>query len=697
MQMKKRRIKRLIIITFFLFIIILIYHSRVEADSTIGFENNEYDNCDYKYNTKINSNAGINGSKCVEINLADYGSGYFSYKFTELNPTVRYKISIYVKTVNVVKAQNARENSGAFMYVYSGASANIHEELVGTNSYKKMEIVAYPLDGEIEVMCVLEDSKGIAYFDNLEIASIGSQEIYSTEGNIMMRYNDEVLQAIGGKENLQELCNNVQIAYNDLKEFIGRTPPCSYTRNSKSVIIIDLTLNLNTTATAFSNYGYILADRNEIVKDFNKLKYRKEKGQEDWSFMLLHELGHLFQNKMVWNFESEGLTDLQVAYILEKEKVGAAPSEYDAETLFIGKNINNAFYEMRTNKFYWLAYKLTSIAHEIGWDKFKTSYQNIDKKYGITGNNYSQIDKFYIYMDEIAKVNDEPLTNYFTATEWIDYVKYINGYKGNTVKSITLSEKTVSLKNNETKTINATVNPTSQGKIDWLSSDVDVATVNNGKIKAKKTGRAIITAVSRDSGVTGTVDLTVTGTAPTVKITSNPSTEIINTENVTYTFTWSTEVNGFTEEDITLTNGTKVLFSGNGKIYTLVVKNIGNYTQTVSIAANKCTDIYGNGNATAYITRTIKIETPDSVYKKGDINGDGKINLVDVLKLRRYIANLTKVKPKDEWDLTEEEQRRANVNEDGIINIADVLKLRRYIAATSNSTIAEKYPEWLEL
>ena len=74
---------------------------------------------------------------------------------------------------------------------------------------------------------------------------------------------------------------------------------------------------------------------------------------------------------------------------------------------------------------------------------------------------------------------------------------------------------------------------------------------------------------------------------------------------------------------------------------------------------------------------------------KGDIDGNGTINLADALKLRRYIANSTK------WNLTNDQKSRADVNEDGIINLQDALKLRRYIAANSNESIRRKHTDWV--
>ena len=54
----------------------------------------------------------------------------------------------------------------------------------------------------------------------------------------------------------------------------------------------------------------------------------------------------------------------------------------------------------------------------------------------------------------------------------------------------------------------------------------------------------------------------------------------------------------------------------------------------------------------------------------GDANGDGEIDMKDVLVIRKYIANLT-----DDLDL-----KAADCNGDGIVDMKDVLLLRKFIA-----------------
>ena len=179
--------------------------------------------------------------------------------------------------------------------------------------------------------------------------------------------------------------------------------------------------------------------------------------------------------------------------------------------------------------------------------------------------------------------------------------------------------------------------------------------------------------------------------APKVTITANKESPT-NANTITYTFTWSEAVTGFAAEDVTVTNGTKGTFSGSGKKYTLVVTNSGSCTQTINVPAGKCTDAVGNGNTAASITRTIKRDEP--TYKKGDVNGDGTVDLSDVLKIRRHIANEKKTTKITTWELTSDEKTRADINGNGTIDLSDNLLLRRYIAASKSETVKKNHPDW---
>ena len=83
-------------------------------------------------------------------------------------------------------------------------------------------------------------------------------------------------------------------------------------------------------------------------------------------------------------------------------------------------------------------------------------------------------------------------------------------------------------------------------------------------------------------------------------------------------------------------------------------------------------------------------------YYLGDINQDQKINIVDELKLLRYIYAY-KTNKKTEWLLTQDERTYADINEDNEVDLSDVLAIKRYIAADKSESVKLKHPKWIEL
>ncbi len=106
--------------------------------------------------------------------------------------------------------------------------------------------------------------------------------------------------------------------------------------------------------------------------------------------------------------------------------------------------------------------------------------------------------------------------------------------------------------------------------------------------------------------------------------------------------------------------GTINLAEGTNKI-TINVKaqngNVRTYTLTVvrGSASDEATDS----------------STPEVTSSKGDINGDGKINVLDIVKLQRMIVGLESID-----DAT---TSAADLNGDGKVNVLDIVKLQRHI------------------
>jgi len=72
------------------------------------------------------------------------------------------------------------------------------------------------------------------------------------------------------------------------------------------------------------------------------------------------------------------------------------------------------------------------------------------------------------------------------------------------------------------------------------------------------------------------------------------------------------------------------------------------------------------------VTDVTEIPPQKPVFVLGDVNGDGKITIKDVLVLRKYLAGIEKIDP--------EMLKYSDFNRDGKVTIKDVLKLRKYLA-----------------
>lgn len=81
----------------------------------------------------------------------------------------------------------------------------------------------------------------------------------------------------------------------------------------------------------------------------------------------------------------------------------------------------------------------------------------------------------------------------------------------------------------------------------------------------------------------------------------------------------------------------------------------------------------------------------------GDVDGNGIIEMRDVVDMLKHISN-EKTKKHSDWKLNDEQFKRADINEDNQINVnKDVIPILKYLAAKKSTKIASKHPDWLSL
>lgn len=102
------------------------------------------------------------------------------------------------------------------------------------------------------------------------------------------------------------------------------------------------------------------------------------------------------------------------------------------------------------------------------------------------------------------------------------------------VSSITLNKTSITLEKGKTTTLTATINPSNatNKNVTWSSNNTNVATVNNGTIKANKAGTATITAIS-NNGKSASCKITVKAKEQPKPSTVEVTSITLNKTNVT--------------------------------------------------------------------------------------------------------------------------------------------------------------------
>ena len=296
------------------------------------------------------------------------------------------------------------------------------------------------------------------------------------------------------------------------------------------------------------------------------------------------------------------------------------------------------------------------------------------------------------------------------------------------VSGVELDKSSLSLSIGQSEQLSAVFNPdnASNKSVSWESSNTSVATVNgNGNVTAVGSGSAIITVTTADGGYTDTCNVTVTGPSKYTVTYSDGNQmytqsydageRIVFKNDLTksgYTLTgwrYNNLFYGFTDvlnmpaNDIELTAVWELnepnIGNNNYKLNNNVVTGIDIGTdvsninlQLSSIYSYTVYDKNNNEKSQGKIgtgdvikiylnTENNKFVTEYTVSIKGDLNGNGRVNVMDLNDLRSFIKNAYN---NDEIGLCY--RLAGDMNNNGKVNVMDLNDLRQYIKQLSNSS-----------
>jgi len=232
------------------------------------------------------------------------------------------------------------------------------------------------------------------------------------------------------------------------------------------------------------------------------------------------------------------------------------------------------------------------------------------------------------------------------------------------VEKIVLDKNEIILDQGTNRVIGYSIVPdnATNKEVIFKSSNENIVKVDSkGNISTIKSGTAYITITSKDKNASTKIKVIV---------------KEIKVEKIV-----------LDKDEITLDQGTNRVIG-----YSIVPDNATSKEVIFKSSDENIVKVDSKGNisaiksGTAYITiiskdknviTKVKVivkqkEVVDIEVKLGDINCDGKINMTDIIRLRKYFAG--------KETLNNQSLKNADINKDGKVNMTDIIKLRKYLA-----------------
>jgi hypothetical protein len=225
------------------------------------------------------------------------------------------------------------------------------------------------------------------------------------------------------KDNLDEWNDRLNLAYESYADLTGSSP-----YNGGQISIQSIRCDKNSSWN-YENWACdYWAWAGQLIgwsKFWVKGELQRVNDNDDWSFGILHEISHTFDNNN-WNFDPELMANFKMAYFVEQNNAKVKPGEIywigsqieDYYSIPYNTNLNNKVYN---NDF--LTYILLKrIKPQVGgWDTFKVVFRNLSTKSG-----GSPGDRLNAFLNEIDYVSSKNTRTFFTSQE----KEILNGHFG---------------------------------------------------------------------------------------------------------------------------------------------------------------------------------------------------------------------------------------------------------------------------
>lgn len=232
--------------------------------------------------------------------------------------------------------------------------------------------------------------------------------IESANKTVTLKLPENVLQVCDYKR-LREWADNLETAYFSFYELTFYLPFQN--------ILLDATKKSEYFGWVYPGQSTININRDYICDELRKMSLR----ECDWNFAALHEMGHMFDFGMPWDFETELMTDFKLSYVLEKNNAAASIGNIDEKTVLYGKDIRKGYdtlhsgFESEYNIFAATS-RFLRIKESIGWEPFSSTFRHLrlnEEKY----KNTPKDKKVELFIELLSLYSGKNVKLYFSPKE----------------------------------------------------------------------------------------------------------------------------------------------------------------------------------------------------------------------------------------------------------------------------------------
>lgn len=351
------------------------------------------------------SSAGRNSSPCVTIdNTLENDANY--HQIVNVEPGQLYELTGYIKGDNIVSAGGV----GACIGIKDTWLHTDENGSKGTFDWKKVSLTFIATSATIDIVCRLgwwgSTPVGKAYFDDITLAiATNYTRLTGSHINLMLETAD-----ISGitPANLSGWLSNLDTAYIDYAELVGDVP-----YHGSNILIQSVRSYPGGWAVAGNPIlWYQPYVAGELVRVNNK---------GDWSFGIMHEIGHNFDLDYKWVWNAEFWANLKMYYVIDKRNGKIVSGN---GTVYRGSELKN-FYSTKGNATNltgdYMVYRFISVFETIGWNAVKNTF-----RYYNTLDNASvpatSLGKFNFYLDNLSSYSGTNIRSMFTPEElgWME-------------------------------------------------------------------------------------------------------------------------------------------------------------------------------------------------------------------------------------------------------------------------------------